>query len=148
MYLLMEDDLTTEAEQEFEVSSNERVNIKSVSFWLYLNSVASGTNIKFTLSDSADAVLHTETIGIAAIKTQILATSNYSHGKYMWTPSSSLRLGVGTYKFKLQQMNNYSVSTFIGWCKEWETQFNPQATPVTNDVESAFYFRMYTYKDV
>ena len=139
--------LDSEVEQPMDLTLERRYPVKSISFWLYLSNAAPGSVLTIKVKDSIDAVLVSQAVPIATIQTQLGATGDYSHGKYMWTPPSNLILGEGSYTLSLEQTTGYTSGTYIGWCKDWAGEYITVNGAVTYSSDKPYFFRLYTYKD-
>jgi len=147
MSLLIVDTLDSEKEYGFSLSLDKNMAVRAISFWLYLNDPSLGSEMTIKLKDGDDNILHSEVIAIADIKTSIGATSSYSHGKYIWTPSSQLLLTRGDYKLTLEQTLGYGTVNYIAWCKDWESPYFSADIEPSDDSEKPYYVRVYSYKD-
>jgi hypothetical protein len=143
MFLVVTDK-ASELRQPFSIALEQRVHVKTIAIWLLLNDPALGSELTLTIRHSNDSIVHQEVVTVADIKTNLGATQDYTHGKYIWEPSTAVRIGRGDYFFCVEQTQGYTFSNFVGWCRDWESPYF--ASNSLGDYEDPFYLRIYDHE--
>jgi hypothetical protein len=146
MYLVVEESPFT-LSQVFTLPTANRTHIKTVTLWLFLNNPLAGSEITLSIHDSVGNQIHSENVLLADIKTQMGISDAFGHGKYIWTPSSQVRLGRGSYTVRMNHSVNYGLDNFIAWCKDWEGPYFPLSLASDGDKNDPFYLRLYDHMD-
>lgn len=140
--------MVDQPELRFKVSANQRLHIARVSIWVFLNNMGNVDQAKFDLvNDNNGEIVATKTLTGSQIKTLLGVSDNYSHGKLFLNFDNDILIGRGEYRFRCNQLTGFSASTFISWCRDWESQYTELYEPSEGDFSDPYYMRLYDRED-
>jgi hypothetical protein len=122
MSTLVFDTLETELNQEIVIGNQLGLNSPQIMPWLYFLNNPAGT---FKLGIYSGVTLISEkSFNLSDLKTQLNATGNSGH-LFFHLEFTGIRLPFGFYTLKLSSTGyTYSSTSFLAWCKEWESKFD------------------------
>lgn len=131
-------------EQEFQLNTNQRISVRQLSLWVYTHALTDGASIRIRLYNTdGNVLLYSKTMTGAEVKTSIGATQTYAHGKLNLDTGTEVLLGRGAYKVTAEQLSEYTDSTYISWCTDWESTYQELESASTDDMTDPYYLRLY-----
>ena len=145
MTTLVVDELKTTLTQTFTLNLNRRYNIGAVRPLIYMHNAPSGT---FTISIKSGAnTLVSKSFTSSDIKSDLSSSDNYA---WIWKALSFdnvIQLSNGSYTLELSSSGySYSSSSYLGWIKEHENQFNETLGTPLSAFDNPYSFQLFEHR--